>query len=204
MGRGTLPCSVDGCESLASAGRGWCPKHWMRWKRHGDPLGRAPGRKPPRPADPGVQPVVCDACGSVVCADPDTPALAAAKFNHAKYCEPIKRRKTMTDVQTDARRRLALLAQREEIDQALAEVDARLLAACPVGERIEVDGQPVFRVQQRRTFDVEVAKRVVPAALIAAATVPTVDAKALKALLPPAVLDACMVEGAVFVARAGR
>lgn len=42
---------------------------------------------------PGVQPVVCDACGLVVCADPDTPALAAAKFNHSKYCEPIKRRK---------------------------------------------------------------------------------------------------------------
>jgi len=116
----------------------------------------------------------------------------------------FSRGEDVNDVQTDARRRLALLAQREEIDQALAEVDARLLAACPVGERIEVDGQPVFRVQQRRTFDVEVAKRVVPAALIAAATVPTVDAKALKALLPPAVLDACMVEGAVFVARAGR
>ena len=104
MGRGTLPCSVDGCDSLASAGRGWCPKHWMRWKRHGDPLGRAPGSRrgqqtngdivPQRAvALPGVQPVVCDACGSVVCADPDTPALAAAKFNHAKYCEPIKRRK---------------------------------------------------------------------------------------------------------------
>jgi len=29
-------------------------------------------------------------------------------------------------------------------------------------------------------------------------------AKALRALLPPAVLDACMVDGAVFVARAGR
>lgn len=111
---------------------------------------------------------------------------------------------TEHNIEVLARRRLALLAQREEIDQAIAEVDARLLAACPVGERIEVDGQPVFRVQQRRTFDVEVAKRVVPAALIAAATVPTVDAKALKALLPPAVLDACMVEGAVFVARAGR
>ena len=110
----------------------------------------------------------------------------------------------MNNIEVLARRRLALLAQREEIDQALAEVDARLLAACPVGERIEVDDQPVFRIQQRRTFDVEVAKRVVPASLITAATVPTVDAKALKALLPPAVLDACMVEGAVFVARAGR
>lgn len=47
---------------------------------------------------------------------------------------------TEHNIEVLARRRLALLAQREEIDQALAEVDARLLAACPVGERIEVDG----------------------------------------------------------------
>lgn len=32
------PCSVEGCERSAKA-RGWCPPHYMRWKRHGDPLG---------------------------------------------------------------------------------------------------------------------------------------------------------------------
>ena len=36
---------------------------------------------------------------------------------------------TEHNIEVLARRRLALLAQREEIDQALAEVDARLLAA---------------------------------------------------------------------------
>ena len=30
-------CSIDGCES-AHYGRGFCAKHWARWKRHGDPL----------------------------------------------------------------------------------------------------------------------------------------------------------------------
>ena len=29
-------CSVDGCKTKAKA-RGWCPKHWKRWKAHGDP-----------------------------------------------------------------------------------------------------------------------------------------------------------------------
>lgn len=30
-------CSVDGCASDALA-RGWCSRHWQRWKRNGDPL----------------------------------------------------------------------------------------------------------------------------------------------------------------------
>jgi hypothetical protein len=30
-------CCVDGCESLAVA-RGWCGKHWQRWRKNGDPL----------------------------------------------------------------------------------------------------------------------------------------------------------------------
>lgn len=29
-------CSVDGCEQKAVA-RGWCSKHWMRWRHHGSP-----------------------------------------------------------------------------------------------------------------------------------------------------------------------
>lgn len=34
-------CSIDGCSGLAHA-RHWCPGHYRRWLRHGDPLG---GRK---------------------------------------------------------------------------------------------------------------------------------------------------------------
>jgi hypothetical protein len=29
-------CSVDGCGNLALA-RGWCNKHWQRWRKHGSP-----------------------------------------------------------------------------------------------------------------------------------------------------------------------
>lgn len=30
-------CSIEGCEKPHYA-RGWCKKHWYRWRRHGDPL----------------------------------------------------------------------------------------------------------------------------------------------------------------------
>lgn len=30
-------CSIEGCENDAVA-RSWCPKHWARWRRTGDPL----------------------------------------------------------------------------------------------------------------------------------------------------------------------
>ena len=40
-------CSVDGCETKSSA-RGYCTKHWDRWRKHGDPsvvLRRGPAAK---------------------------------------------------------------------------------------------------------------------------------------------------------------
>lgn len=30
-------CKIEGC-GKASRARGWCGKHWRRWKTHGDPL----------------------------------------------------------------------------------------------------------------------------------------------------------------------
>ena len=29
-------CSIDGCDNVHAA-RGWCHKHYMRWRRWGDP-----------------------------------------------------------------------------------------------------------------------------------------------------------------------
>ena len=28
---------MDGCENIATGARGWCPKHYRRWKVYGDP-----------------------------------------------------------------------------------------------------------------------------------------------------------------------
>ena len=35
---GVTICSIDGCKNTITSHRGWCGKHYCRWKRHGDPL----------------------------------------------------------------------------------------------------------------------------------------------------------------------
>jgi hypothetical protein len=46
----TQPCTIDGCVKLIK-GRGWCSKHYDRWRKHGDPLafiGSLPGSDSPK------------------------------------------------------------------------------------------------------------------------------------------------------------
>lgn len=31
-------CSVEGCDKVGPTARGWCPKHYQRWRLYGDPL----------------------------------------------------------------------------------------------------------------------------------------------------------------------
>jgi 5-methylcytosine-specific restriction endonuclease McrA len=38
-------CSIEGCDN-ATVGRGWCHKHYERWRRHGDPLYVKPASVP--------------------------------------------------------------------------------------------------------------------------------------------------------------
>lgn len=45
----TRLCSVDGCD-LPARTRGWCVKHYTRWRNHGDPLSVT--RRPPEPGRP--------------------------------------------------------------------------------------------------------------------------------------------------------
>lgn len=107
-----------------------------------------------------------------------------------------------TNIEVLARRRLALVEQREAIDAQLADVDAAITDAIEIGGRIDIDGETVFRVQQRRTFSVDLAKEHVPEELLTAATVETVDAKLLQTMLPPALRDVCMKPGKVSVVKA--
>lgn len=38
-------CSVEGCDRPCY-GRGWCRRHWMRWRRYGDPIAGGSFREP--------------------------------------------------------------------------------------------------------------------------------------------------------------
>lgn len=38
-----MRCKIDDCDRPAR-GRGWCSTHWMRWRKHGDPLTVMPPR----------------------------------------------------------------------------------------------------------------------------------------------------------------
>lgn len=110
----------------------------------------------------------------------------------------------MNDIETLARRRLALVEQKDSLTEAIAAIDAQLVDAIEVGGSVDLDGQPVFRVQRKRTFSLDLAREVLPAELIEAAQTVTVDQAALKRMIPPALLDACMKPGAVYVAKAGK
>lgn len=52
-------CSIDGCNRGGKITRGWCRPHYLRWCRHGDPLGGIP-------ASIGADTCVINGCNSPV------------------------------------------------------------------------------------------------------------------------------------------
>lgn len=43
------PCVIEGCQKPArTRAADWCEKHYYRWRRHGDPLGKAHGTEADR------------------------------------------------------------------------------------------------------------------------------------------------------------
>lgn len=45
-------CSIPECDRTNVIARGWCTKHYDRWRRHGDPTGGGPARPPVRTGNP--------------------------------------------------------------------------------------------------------------------------------------------------------
>ena len=108
------------------------------------------------------------------------------------------------DMEILARRRVDLKEQADAIAAAIAAIDAQIVDAVEVGGVVAIGDEPVWRVQQRRTFDPDRARELVSPEVIAAATVEVLDPKLLQSLLPPVIRDACMADGKIFVAKAGR
>lgn len=112
----------------------------------------------------------------------------------------------MTDhnYETLTARLVDLDAQIEELQAQRKATAQAIIDGIEVGGAASINGQTYYRVQQKRTFDVDKAKEIVPAELIAAASFPTLDVKTLKSLMPPALVDVCMTPGAIFVAKASK
>lgn len=76
----------------------------------------------------------------------------------------------MTDIAVLAAQRAALLADIEDAKHEIAKIDAQLLDAIEVGGAVCINDEPVYRIQQKKPFDVEKASKVLPAELVAACT----------------------------------
>ena len=89
----------------------------------------------------------------------------------------------MSSIEDLARERLSLLAQIEALEDRKKEIDAQLVDAVEVGGTVEIDGAPMFRVTQKKDFRLDLAEKILPAAVVTAATVTVeqVDKAKLKA-----------------------
>ncbi len=86
-------CSVDGCELAGPYTRGWCPSHYGRWQRWGDPLGTQ--TRPPVPCS-------VDGCDR----DDYAKGLCNMHYNrareHGEPGEPTPRRRAAGEGHTDS------------------------------------------------------------------------------------------------------
>ena len=97
-----------------------------------------------------------------------------------------------------ARERLAIMAQVEELEDRKKQIDATMMTMLDPGQVVEIDGAPVWRLQRgNRTFNEAKARGILTAEMVAAITVAEtkVSSKQAKQVLPPALYDACTVEG---------
>ena len=114
---------------------------------------------------------------------------------------------TNASLEVLARRRLERTQRRDELTEAIAQVDAALTTLLAPGEAALIDGEPVWVLQPgNRRWNEDKAREVLPPPLIDACTVTEthLDAKTAKGQLPPDLYAACTVEGRPFVKKAGR
>lgn len=114
---------------------------------------------------------------------------------------------TNASLEVLARRRLELTQRRDELTEAIAQVDAALMTLLAPGEAALIDGEPVWILRSgNRRFSADKAREVLPETLVAAITVTEthLDGKVAKEVLPPALYTEVCTEGRPFVAKAGR
>lgn len=102
----------------------------------------------------------------------------------------------MTDIEDTARRLIDAEARRAELDETIAGLRADLVNAVEAGGTVTIDGRPAYIVARGNLrLNKTRAASVLPANVVEAATVPTLDAKKLKALLPPTLWESVCDRG---------
>jgi hypothetical protein len=111
------------------------------------------------------------------------------------------------NVEQAAKELLRLQAELEALEARIKEQKAILIDAVEVGGTVEIDGAPMFRVQQKKDFRLDLAEQVLPAEVITAATVTVeqVDKAKVKAYAEAlGLLDGCLKVSEPFVAAVRR
>ena len=86
-----------------------------------------------------------------------------------------------------------------ELAEALYDKKAQLLEALDVGDTIDLDGEPAYRVMSTRKFDETKARDLLPAHVIDQATEEKLSARLVRAMIPPVLYDAVTTEGTPYI-----
>ena len=94
-----------------------------------------------------------------------------------------------------------LEARRADLDTHIATVKAQLLDGTAPGDTLTFNGEPLYKVTQRRTFDAQVAADTLPPEVVEAATVAKIDGAKVKHI-SPALWESCCTVSEPFLAKA--
>lgn len=98
-------CTIEGCAAKMLA-RGWCNRHYLRWKAHGDPLGGGPNlRKVVDFADGTRICTVCEQRLPIAQFDEDQNG-SAGRRSHCKSCRSARMKDWYSANQERIRRRM--------------------------------------------------------------------------------------------------
>lgn len=100
----TRTCAIDDCDGRPVA-RGWCNRHYLRWRSHGDPL--SGGASPRKPTDHGDGTRTCNECGDRLDLDSFDVDLSATRGRRAvcKACRSAAMKSWYSENRDRQRRR---------------------------------------------------------------------------------------------------
>lgn len=136
-------CSVDSCNDGVVA-RGFCNRHYLRWRKHGDPLGGNPSPKVRKAVDlPGGK-RLCTACDTALPIDlfDLDPNGSGGRRAHCKPCRSVRmkawyaaNRERQRNRQRDRYEKWPTRIQQQDRERYERHRERRILVALQSGDR---------------------------------------------------------------------